>query len=251
MSSVLKAKQVHRDPSSHHSRHKDPEIRTPETSAMTDHPQNQPQPPGLKQENPAVNQETQSRIKADMMEQEARMRAEGIIENAMKTSREIMEKAREQGFEEGYHRGLVEGGHEAFVAVQEKLDEIQQLAYLVEEERHREFRKEDRTLIGLAMEIARKIMKKTARLEEDVLEQMIEEVLSEHEGKCKVVISEYQRTLDFKVDKSLARRLKTFSKNASIVFVKEEDLILVETGSGVVDLSIPVQLAHLEQALEK
>jgi len=84
-----------------------------------------------------------------------------------------------------------------------------------------------------------------------VLEQMIEEVLSEHEGKCKVVISEYQRTLDFKVDKSLARRLKTFSKNASIVFVKEEDLILVETGSGVVDLSIPVQLAHLEQALEK
>ena len=251
MSSVLKAKQVHRDPSSHHSRHKDPEIRTPETSGMTDHPQNQPQPTGLKQENPAVNQETQSRIKADMMEQEARMRAEGIIENAMKTSREIMEKAREQGFEEGYHRGLVEGGHEAFVAVQEKLDEIQQLANLVAEERRREYRKEDRTLIGLAMEIARKIMKKTARLEEDVLEQMIEEVLSEHEGKCKVVISEYQRTLDFKVDKSLARRLKTFSKNASIVFVKEEDLILVETGSGVVDLSIPVQLAHLEQALEK
>ena len=251
MSSVLKAKLVHRDQSGQHSRHKDPEIRTPETSAMTDHPQNQPQPPGLKQENPAVNQEPQSRIKADMMEQEARMRAEGIIENAMKTSREIMEKAREQGFEEGYHRGLVEGGHEAFVAVQEKLDEIQQLANLVAEERHREFRKEDRTLIGLAMEIARKIMKKTARLEEDVLEQMIEEVLSEHEGKCKVVISEYKRTLDFKVDKSLARRLKTFSKNASIVFVKEEDLILVETGSGVVDLSIPVQLAHLEQALEK
>ena len=251
MSSVLKAKQVHRDPSSHHSRHKDPEIRTPETSGMTDHPKTQPQPPGLKPETPTVNQETQSRIKADMMEQEARMRADGIIENAMKTSREIMEKAREQGFEEGYHRGLVEGGHEAFVAVQEKLDEIQQLADLVAEERHREFRKEDRTLIGLAMEIARKIMKKTARLEEDVLEQMIEEVLSEHEGKCKVVISEYQRTLDFKVDKSLARRLKTFSKNASIVFVKEEDLILVETGSGVVDLSIPVQLAHLEQALEK
>lgn len=251
MSSVLKAKQVHRDPNSHHSRHKDPEIRMPEASGMTDHPKTQPQPPGLKPENSAVNQETQSRIKAEMMEQEARKRADAILENAMKTSREIMEKAREQGFEEGYHRGLVEGGHEAFVAVQEKLDEIQQLAYLVAEERHREFRKEDRTLIGLAMEIARKIMKKTARLEEDVLEKMLEEVLSEHEGKCKVVISEYQRTLDIKVDKSLARRLKAFSKNASIVFVKEEDLILVETGSGVVDLSIPVQLAHLDQALEK
>lgn|GEM_PF-3308533 len=251
MSSVLKAKQVHRDPTSHHSRYKDAEIRTPEASGMTVRPQIQPQPPGVKQENPAVNPETQNRIKAEMMEQEARKRADAILENAMKTSREIMEQAREQGFEEGYRRGLVEGGHEAFIAVQEKLDEIQQLADLVAEERCREYRKEDRTLIGLAMEIARKIMKKTARLEEDVLEQMIEEVLSEHEGKCKVVISEYQRTLDFKVDKSLARRLKTFSKNASIVFVKEEDLILVETGSGVVDLSIPVQLAHLEQALEK
>lgn len=251
MSSVLKAKQVHRDQSGQHSRYKDAEIRIPETSGISTQPQPQPQSSGLKQENPAVNQEIQCRIKAEMMEQEARKRADAILENAMKTSREIMEQAREQGFEEGYHRGLVEGGHEAFIAVQEKLDEIQQLADLVAEERRREFRKEDRTLIGLAMEIARKIMKKTARLEEDVFEQMIQEVLSEHEGKCKVVISEYQRTLDFKVDKSLARRLKAFSKNASIVFVKEEDLILVETGSGVVDLSIPVQLAHLEQALEK
>ena len=175
--------------------------------------------------------------------------------NASRTEREAVvnavNEAREQGFEEGYHRGLVEGGQEAFIAVQEKLDEIQQLAELVAEERHREYRKEDQTLIALAMEIARKIMKKTARLEEDVLEKMLEEVLSEHEGKCKVVISEYQRTLDIKVDKSLARRLKAFSKNVSIVFVKEEDLILVETGSGVVDLRIPVQLAHLDQALEK
>ena len=249
MSSVLKAKLVHRDQSGPHSRYKEPEARVQEHLGNSPHPQ--PQSPTLKQDKGPVAQETQSRIKADMMEQEAKKRADAIIESAMKTSRDIMDQAREQGFEEGYHRGLVEGGQEAFIAVQEKLDEIQQLAELVAEERHREFRKEDQTLIALAMEIARKIMKKTARLEEDVLEKMLEEVLSEHEGKCKVVISEYQRTLDIKVDKSLARRLKAFSKNASIVFVKEEDLILVETGSGVVDLSIPVQLAHLDQALEK
>lgn len=233
MSSVLKAKLVHRDVAAQHSRHKQ-EIAGPPSESHG-----------------AEVLDQQIRVKAGIIEQEALTRADSIIDSAMKASRNVLEEARSQGFEEGYERGIIEGGQEAFIAIQERLDDIQKLADLLAEERHRALRQEDKTLITLAMEIAKKIMKKTAELEEDALDKMIEEVLGENEGKCKVVISEFQRTLNIKADKGLAKRLKVLSKSTSVVFVKEEDVLMVETATGVVDLSIPVQLEHLKQALDK
>lgn len=188
--------------------------------------------------------------KTKHMENEALKRSDAIIDCAMRSSREIFENAEKKGFDEGYLRGLVEGANEAYKAAEEGIQEIQDLLDFIKEERLQLIKREEKNLLAITFEIAKKIIRRAVQVEESILQDMIKEVISDNEGKIKIIVSEYQKTLDLKIDKDLAKRIKSFSKDAKVVFVKEEDLIMVETSTGVIDLSIPVQLEQLAKAVE-
>lgn len=187
--------------------------------------------------------------KSKNIEAEANKRAEAIIANAEATSKETKKNAELKGYDDGYLRGLVDGANQAYKAAEEGIDEIGNLLKLIQEEKYQIIKKEEKNLLEISFEIAKKIMRHSVQMDETILEKMIEEVILENDGKIKITVSEYQKTLDLRVDKSLAKKIKNFSKDSKIIFVKEEDMIVIETASGVVDISVPVQLEQLEKAV--
>lgn len=189
--------------------------------------------------------------KAQHIESEAQLRADALVESAMKSSREIMANAEKKGFEDGYLRGLVDGAQALETAAAEGLLELRSLIGLFKTEQKAALERNEKDLMEIAFEVARKIMKQNVQADENAVHKMLEEILLENEGSCKIYFSEYQKTLDIRIDKATARKMRNLTKDARLVLIKEEDLIMSENESGIVDMSIPVQLEQLKKAVDR
>ncbi len=192
----------------------------------------------------------QAITKAKHIESEASLRSESLINSAMKSSREIMNTAEKRGYDEGYLRGLVDGANASERAAEEGLGELRRLLDAMKAERISALEREESDMIKLAFELAKKIMKQHMQVDENAVQKMLEELIVENEGSVKIYMSEYQKSLDVHVDKALAKKLKAISKDAKIVIIKDEDLIMGETESGIIDMSVPVQLENLKKAVD-
>lgn len=188
--------------------------------------------------------------KAKHIENEAQLRADSIIENAMKSSREIMDEAEKKGYEEGYLRGLVDGANASEIAAEEGLIELRRLIELFKMGQKSALERNEGDLMEIAFELARKIMKQHVQADENAVQKMLEEIVLENEGSYKIFFSEYQKTLDIHIDKTIAKKMRNLTKDAKLVLIKEEDLIMSENESGIVDMSVPVQLAQLKKAVD-
>lgn len=188
--------------------------------------------------------------KAKHIENEAKMRADSLVENAMKSSREIMSNADQKGYEEGYLRGLIDGANASEKAAEEGLTELNRLIQYFKTEQREALGRSEEDLLNIAFELSRKIMKQYVQLEEASVIKMLEEMIQENEGSMKIYLSEYQKTLDFHIDKTIAKKIKNLSKDMKVVMIKEEDLIMSENEGGIVDMSVPVQLEQLKKAVD-
>jgi flagellar assembly protein FliH len=191
----------------------------------------------------------QALSKASHIENEARLRADALIENAMKSSKKIMEDAEKKGYEEGYLRGLVDGANASESAAEEGLLELRRLIDLFKTEQRAALARDEKDLIEIAFEVAKKIMKQHVHADENAVLKMLEEIIAENEGNYKIYFSEYQKTLDLHIDKATAKKMRSMMKDARLVLIKDEDLITSENESGIVDMSIPVQLEQLKKAV--
>ncbi len=188
--------------------------------------------------------------KSKQLEQDAKKKAEEFLEDAKLKSQEIFMVAERNGYEEGYLRGLVDGANASCTAAEESLDGIKGLIDLIKNEKYEFVKREEKNLLTLSFELAKKIMKQAIHLDDTIVEKMLREIVQENEGQITISMSEYQKTLDLKVDKSLAKKIRSFSKESKVIFIKEEDILLVETENEVIDMSVPTQIEHLKKALE-
>lgn len=188
--------------------------------------------------------------KAKHIENEAQLRANAILENAMKSSREIMSEAEKTGYEEGYLRGLVDGANASELAAEEGLLELRRLIGLFQKEQRAALERSESDLIEIAFELARKIMKQHVQTDENAVQKMLEEIILENEGSHKIYFSEYQKTLDIHIDKAFAKKMRNLTRDAKLIIIKEEDLIMSENDGGIVDMSVPVQLEQLKKAVD-
>ncbi len=188
-------------------------------------------------------------IKAKHIETEAELRAEGIIENAMKRSREIMNIAEKNGYEEGYLRGLVDGASASEIAAEDSLLELRSLIKCFDKEQQERLKNEESNLINIAFELSKKIMKQNVEMNEEAIIKMLSEIIQENEEPMKIYLSEYQKTLNIRIDKAMAKKIKNKFNGSKFVLLKEEDLIMGESDSGIVDMSIPAQLEQLKKAI--
>jgi len=187
--------------------------------------------------------------KSRHIENEAKLRADALINSAMKSSREIMNTAEKKGYDEGYLRGLVDGATASENAAEEGLTELKHLIELFKSDQKSALGRDEKDLMTIAFELAKKIMKQHLQTDESAVQKMLEEIVMENEGNIKIYMSEYQKTLDIHIDKAIVRKMKGAIKDAKIVMIKEEDLIMSENEGGVVDMSIPVQLEQLKKAV--
>jgi flagellar assembly protein FliH len=183
-------------------------------------------------------------------ENQARQRAEDIIDSAMRSSREILEEAESKGYEEGLRKGMEEGIRNAEEAAEEGIREIQSLIETINREHQSLLERKTGELIDIAFGLAEKIMKQHVKVDEDAIQRMMEEIMAENEEAVKIYFSEHQKTLEARVDKDIAKKLREQMKDAKLVLIQGEDLIAVENQGGIVDMSIPVQLAQLKKAVD-
>lgn len=187
--------------------------------------------------------------KSQHIESEAQRRADALIESALKSSREIMDNAEKQGYEEGYLRGLTDGALAAEDAAEESLSELRCLIENFKSVQKAALKREEKNLLEIAMELSKKILKQQLHSDEGILLQMLDEIVLENEESMKIYLSEYQKSLDVHLDKTIIKKIKSLSKDSKIVLLKDEDLIMCENENGIVDMSVPVQLEQLKNAI--
>ncbi len=188
--------------------------------------------------------------KARHIENEAKVRADSIVDSAVQSSRELLEDAEKKGYEEGYLRGLVDGANASEIAAEEGLLELRRLIDLFKTEQKSALERDERDLMEIAFELSRKIMRQHIQVDENAVQKMLEEIVTENEGSFKIFFSEYQKTLDIHIDKAVVKKMRNLTKEAKLVLIKEEDLIMIENESGIVDMSVPVQLEQLKKAVD-
>ncbi|MDD3168726.1 MAG: FliH/SctL family protein [Eubacteriales bacterium] len=188
--------------------------------------------------------------KARHIENEAQLRADALMESAMKSSREVMNVAEKKGYDEGYLRGLVDGANASETAAEEGLHELRRLIELFKTEQRAALERNDKDLIEIAFELAKKIMKQHVQADENAVQKMLEEIILENEGSLKIYFSEYQKTLGVQIDKAIAKKMRNLTKDSKLVLIKGDDLIMTENEGGIVDMSVPVQLEQLKKAVD-
>jgi flagellar assembly protein FliH len=175
--------------------------------------------------------------------------ADDIVRAAKKRAEAIKTEAETEGFEAGYARGVEEGRRAAEAAARAYVDEIEALAECMRGERIEAVYREEKDLILIALEAAEKIMRQQCRVDMNAVSKMLGEVIRENEGAVRLYLSEFQHTLEIHLDRQIARKVKRFAEGLKTVLVREDDSIMLETDTGVVDASIPSQLRILQETL--
>jgi flagellar assembly protein FliH len=169
-------------------------------------------------------------------------KAGDIVRGAEKQGETIKQDAEAEGFEAGYARGAEEGRRAVETAAAAYINEMESLAECIRRERLEAVYREERDLILIAVETAEKIMRNRCRDDINAVSNMIGEVIKENEDTVRLYLSEFQNTLEIHLDKNITKKIKRFASGLKTILVKEEDSIMLETETGVVDASIPAQL---------
>lgn len=180
---------------------------------------------------------------------EAVKRANEVVESAREQGESIRMEAEERGYEQGYARGLLDGAEEARKSAEEGLREMEALIFAIRRERMEAIERQEKDLLLIAFEIAKKIMRQQILIDENAIPKMLEEVILEHETGVKILLPEYSKTLDVALEKSIAQKIRNLSKNVKVLVTHNDDLIMAETENGMVDMSIPIQLSQLSEAM--
>jgi len=206
---------------------------------------------------------------------EAMHAANELMKEAIKASQEIKEKSQETGYQEGFSQGYVtgheeglkDGTREGFQAglreglnegtlqaageIESKLQEIDMLLEVIHTERQQALDNQQKELLSIAFEIAKKIMKHQVAEDPDLFLRFFDEVIHGDEEDLKIYLSENQKTLDLHINKTMTEKLKKLSKKSKVIILKDDDKIMVESNDSVIDMSLPVQLEQLEKAVEQ
>lgn len=187
--------------------------------------------------------EVEERIRA------AEEKAADIVRGATKQCDAIKQDAEAEGFEAGYARGAEEGRRATEAAAASYVEEIEDLVECIRRERTEALYREEKDLILIAVEAAERIMRQQCRIDMNAVSNMLGEIIRENEGAVRLYLSEFQHTLELHLDKNITKKIKRFADGLKTVLVKEDDSIMLETDTGVVDASIPAQLESIKEML--
>jgi flagellar assembly protein FliH len=187
--------------------------------------------------------------KAKGLVRAAREEAAEIVREASKQAEVIKQDAETSGFEAGYARGAEDGRQAALAAMADRVNEIADLAECIRRERFDALQREEKDLILIAVEAAEKILRQQCRVDMNAVSKMLTEIVRENEGVLRLYLSEFQHTLELHLDRNITKKIKHFADGLNTVFVKEDDSIMLDTETGVVDASVPSQLSILRETL--
>lgn len=191
--------------------------------------------------------------KSKVIKVQAEKTAASMIESASGESNAIRFQAEQQGYKDGYSKGLMDGASEARKKAEAGLKEARELLEAIRNERTEAFYGHEKEILFIASEMAKKILRQQVQENEEVLITMLDDILHEYEHEndamVKISMPEYLKSIDISIDKKIAQKIREKINNAKVTMTKIDDSIMIETESGVIDASIPVQLEQLKQAI--
>ena len=167
--------------------------------------------------------------------------AADIMSEAELHAQYVVKKAEDEGYANGFIQGEINGHKKSIDNAAVMISEINSIAEEMKRLKLDAARDMERELICIALEAAGKVMRQQCRVDTGAVSKMLEEVIAETEGVIKIYLSELQNTLEMHLDKSIVKKIRSFAKDLKTVIVSEPDSILLETETGIVDLSIQVQ----------
>lgn len=194
----------------------------------------------------------------------ARAEARGLLEAARRQGRELAERARAEGYRAGRQQGLSEGRQEGqeqalaeargvFAQQQERL--VSSLAEAVEQlERQKRaiLARAHSDLVGLAVAIAEKAIKRAGLLERSVVEENLREAIELVGGASDVVVRVHPEQLE--AMRVFAERLLEQEGRLRHVRVVADEQVgpggcVVSTAGGQVDARLETQVERIAEQL--
>ncbi len=174
-----------------------------------------------------------------------------LIAQAQMKSKNITDEAERNGYNQGYNKGLSDGEATALENAKEGMDEIAYFLEMLQMERMQTCREEQEEILKLSFEVAKKVMRQQIKVEPDAVPRMIEDIVKENETSVKVMLSDYNMTLDAKVDRKTRQRIKELLPNIKLVVVPSDgtdEIFQIETEDGLIDAAVSEQIDRLYEA---
>ncbi len=159
--------------------------------------------------------------------EKARNESDKIIAEAYEKSKEIMEKAREEGFLEGKSEGFKEGKDDADSIIQEALSVKRE----VEDQRKTLIDDLEKELIGLSISTIEKILNKKIEEDHDIIENLVHMGLEKCGYTDELVLRVSPDDYDFAYNSK--DKILALSQNVSDIMIKGD--VSLSKGSCIID----------------
>ncbi|HZK01787.1 MAG TPA: FliH/SctL family protein, partial [Anaerovoracaceae bacterium] len=188
---------------------------------------------------------------ARLIKEQANKEAELILEAAQKLQDSIKFQAEQNGYQDGYSKGLKQGAMEVRSNAEESLKEMEKLLKVINYERLEAVKRHETDILQISFEVAKKIMRQHILSDSEAILQMIEEIYRkyeyEHETNVKITIPEYSKVIDVEIDKNIAKRISEQIENSKVIISKNDDFIMIESDNSAVDASFDLQINQLKE----
>ncbi|HZX45994.1 MAG TPA: FliH/SctL family protein [Clostridia bacterium] len=196
----------------------------------------------------------------------ARERAAQIITRAEEKSREIYERAKQEGYEKGYEEGYEEGERKGFAdghdrgrqqglaTVDEIMEEAVEIRRRALETKERMVREAEAEVVRIVIEIAKKVLGEQVKTDREAVLGLVRKALE----KCTYTNSVTLKVSpdDYDVVVSYKKKLLAEAEGITQLDIEAEETMsrgscLIETNAGVIDAGIEAQMTRIEHIFKE
>lgn len=184
----------------------------------------------------------------------AEKEAAEVLEKSYSESKELLEQSKEQGYAEGYEKGVNEGREQGYLEMTSLIDEAKLLKQQAYDARNQLSIQLEKDLVQLVIQTARRILQSELQENQELLFQLIDEGLKKCNYTENLVI--HVSEMDYDMVYAYQNRIYLMTDGIYDIEIKSDPSmspgsVLIETASGQVDAGIETQLKQIEAAFEE
>ncbi|MDL1956463.1 MAG: hypothetical protein LWW95_05375 [Candidatus Desulfofervidus auxilii] len=182
--------------------------------------------------------------------------SEDLLVKAKEEAEQIKKQAYETGFKQGLKEGIKQGEKEAKIEIlkkaEKKLENLEKIIEEIAQFRQKLFQKMEKEILGLALAIAKKIVKQEVNINKEVILNNIREAINKLTEVDRVFVKVNPEDYEF-IQQYRPDFLETLNQKQKIKLIKDETIkrggCLIETDFGQIDARIETQLENLTKDL--
>lgn len=225
-------------------------FQVPEPPPEAEAPQPEENPEIILQEKLESLQREIMRLEQEMDQKKAEFQAQ--LENERQTFENGLEEERKKTIERSFSEGFTQGEKAGLEAWQEKLNQAKVIINQAEHEAKKYIEQSETVILGLAMQVAEKVIGQTIENVEDAFSSLVKQAVKEmrEENPIKIIVSpnRYERTVQ-KMDE-----IRDVTYGSQVLLFADETMAdhdcRIESPSGQLDASVRTQLRQLAQAIK-